>query len=309
MQKRGCEMSEHSGGRIAANFRPGNLAEGFAVQMLRPFAAIAQVPREEDFGIDLIGTLIRKSGKVFVAEDAFAVQIKTRTAADFEVAGQGMDWFRELDLPYFPIVADLARAEISLYSINCHRLAFMPNSRVSKMIFTLGDKSLDDFPLGDPLLTWTLEDANHPDFSSWAYSVMKPAIRVEAWNQRFIRAQSIRWLDFKTQRFKERKSDGSAARPPAAGELLHIPPGDGAFILDTMTNMLEPFASWISNTGRHEHLGNELLTIRDSFRRLGVEPDPRNCWDAIASDMAEYAANAGAVSDALDSLPSNEGDA
>ena len=51
------DAPKHKGGRLAANVRPGQIAEGFAVQMLRPFAAIAQLAQEEDYGVDLIGRL------------------------------------------------------------------------------------------------------------------------------------------------------------------------------------------------------------------------------------------------------------
>ena len=45
------------GGRIAANFRRANIAEGLAGQILRPMAAIAPVPREEVHGVDFVGML------------------------------------------------------------------------------------------------------------------------------------------------------------------------------------------------------------------------------------------------------------
>lgn len=283
-------MEKHTGGRLAANFRAANVAEGLAFQMLRPFAALAPVPREEDYGIDAIGTLIRRAGRVYIAEDSFCVQIKTRTSAEFPLSGDGIRWLRELDRPYFPLVVDLQRATLSLFTVNHHRHAFARDVLVSTINFTLDGDGLDDFPLGDPLLTWTLEEAANPAFPAWAYSVLKPAIRVEAWNQQFAPARSIRWLDYETQVFSSRKEDGTAARPPNPGGLIHIPPGDGEFIKKTVTEIIEPFAAWISNTGKHDHLGQELLNIRDALRRLDIDPDPCNRWDGIAADMAAYAA-------------------
>lgn len=283
-------MLEHSGGRIAANFRSANIAEGLAIQMLRPFAALALVPREEDFGIDLIGTLIRRAKRVYVAEDSFCVQIKTRTSANFPLSGDGVKWLRELDLPYFPVVADFAAAKLSLFTLNAHRLAFAADMRVSTINFTLDGDGPNDFPLGDHLLTWSLEDANHPEFSAWAYSVLKPAIRVEAWNQRFAAARSIRHLEYEMQQFSERNSDGTAAVLPKAGKLLHIPPGDGNFIKNTVSEMLEPFVGYISNTEKHAHLGDELLNIRAAFRRLDLDPDPNNNWDELVATMSAFAA-------------------
>lgn len=282
-------MKKHRGGRLASNFRAANIAEGLAFQMLRPFAALAPVPREEDYGIDAIGTLIRHAGRVYVAEDSFCVQVKTRTSADFPLSGDGIRWLRELDLPYFPVVVDLHRATLSLFTVNHHRVAFARDVLISNINFTLDGDGLDDFPLGDPLLTWSLEEAAHPEFPRWAYSVLKPAVRVEAWNQHFAPARSIRFLNYKTQLFTARNDDGTADLPPAPGDLLHIPPGDGEFIRKTVAEIIEPFASWVSNTGKHDHLGEELLGIRDALRRLDLDPDPGNKWDEIAADMAAHA--------------------
>jgi len=85
------------------------------------------VPREEDYGIDIIGTLLRRNGKVYVAEDSLAVQIKTRTSANFPFNGDGIRWIRELNLPYFPVVAALDSATLSLFTLNSHRTAFLPH--------------------------------------------------------------------------------------------------------------------------------------------------------------------------------------
>lgn len=282
-------MEKHIGGRLAANFRAANVAEGLAFQMLRPVAALSPVPREEDYGIDAIGTLIRRTGRVYVAEDSFCVQIKTRTSANFPLSGDGIKWLRELSLPYFPVVVDLRSATLSLFTVNHHRLAFARDVLVSSMNFTLDGSGPDDFPLGDPLLTWSVDEAADPDFPSWAHSVLKPAIRVEAWNQHFAPARSIRILNYETQLFRARKADGTAAFPPTPGDLLHIPPGDGEFIRKTVTDILEPFAAWISNASRHAHQGDELLKIRDALRRLNLDPDPSNKWDEIAADMSAHA--------------------
>lgn len=281
-------MEEHRGGRLAANFRPANIAEGLAVQMLRPFSAVAPVPRDEDFGIDLIGTLLRRKGKVYVAENSFAVQVKKSTAAEFPFAGEGLKWLRELDIPYFPLVVNLRRATASLFTVNEHRRAYMLHSAVPRINFTVDGDGLDDFPLGDPLMSWSLEEAAHPDFGAWAYAVLKPAIEVEAWNQHYAAAQSIRDLVYETQWFAMRKDVGSPQLSPRPGTLQHTPPGDSAFIRDAVTSILEPFVGWISNDPAHNHQGKELLIIRDAFRRLGLDPDPENTWDEIVSDMEEF---------------------
>ena len=276
------------GGHLAANFRSANIAEGLAIQMLRTFTAVAPVAREEDYGIDLVATLLRRAGKVYVAEESFFVQIKTASSANFTIAGDGIQWLRQLALPYFPVVVDLSSAALSLFTINNHRTAIDIYSRVSKLVFTTCGDGLDDFPLGEPLLTWSLEEATHPEFPTWARSVLKPAIQVEAWNQHYSPSRSIRFLDFETQAFSNRRSDGTANHPPVAGELLTIHPGDREFICNSVVSILEPFAGWLANTGMHDHLGGELLKIRDAFRPLGLDPDSENTWDEIVSHMAAH---------------------
>jgi hypothetical protein len=67
---------------------------------------------------------------------------------------------------------------------------------------------------------------------------------------------------------------------------------DGAFIRDTVAEILKPFAGLISNTAKHDHLGDELLKIRDAFRRLDVDSDQDNKWDDIAAGMSGFAAKA-----------------
>ena len=278
-----------TGGALAANFRRANIAEGLAIQMIRPFAAVAPVPREEDFGIDLVGTLLVRDGRRLLARESFFVQVKIQTAARFEFAGDGIDWLRQMRLPYFPVVVNLEEASVSLYTINRQRLAFAHHSLVERVIYCVDGDGLDDFPLGDPLMKWTLQDAAHPDFPVWAYSVLKPAIDAEIFNQHYGRAQSVLPLEWECCEFRDRTEQGFAKEPPKAGELWHIPPGDGAFITDAVERILDPFAGWVSNSGEHDRNGADLLKIRESFRKLGVNADPKNAWDEIVKDMEDFA--------------------
>jgi hypothetical protein len=284
-----------TGGALAANFRRANIAEGLAIQMIRPFAAVAPVAREEDFGVDLIGTLLYRDGKRLLARESFFVQVKTQTAARFEFVGDGIDWLRQMRLPYFPVVVNLGEASVSLYTINGQRLAFLHHSRVDRIIYCVDGDGLDDFPLGEPLMKWTLQDAVHPDFPAWACSVLKPAIDAESFNQHYGRAQSVLSLEWKCCEFRDRSETGLAKEPPKAEELLHIPPGDGEFIAEAVERILDPFALWVSNTGEHDRNGAELLRIRDAFRKLGVNADPKGAWDKIVEEMENYAAGSDAA--------------
>lgn len=283
---------EHKGGRLAANPRRGNIVEGVAAQMLRPFAAVAQVAREEDFGIDLIGTLIRREGRCLVAEDSFNIQIKTHSSAKFAFEGDGVAWLKRLRLPYFPLVLNLDIAEARLYTLNeWHRV--LHTSVVDKFVFVEPEELQNDpgdeyFSLGEPLMRWTLADCAHDEFARWAYSVLKPIVRVETANQQ--NAPMWRFLELigGPYRFQDRNADGVAAEPPRVGKAHEIPPGDRDAICDALRCVIGPFANLVSNMVFPDDRSGDLLTLRDSLRRLGFDPDSSNRWERIAREMAAH---------------------
>jgi hypothetical protein len=274
------------GGRLAANFRRANIAEGMAIQMFRPFSAVSPIPREEDYGIDFIGTLIRKEGKAYVAEDSFVVQIKTASSPVFSFSGEGIKWLRSLKLPYFPAVVDLNNGTISVYSLNkfYHPLF---TSVVTSYNFVVQNEhcegdGLDDFPLGEPIMQWTLNDCTHKDFSQWAYNVFKPFVLIEANNFRY--GELWRFEQFKVETFRFSPGVNIAVSVPT--EISIIPPGNGKVINSILNAVIHPFANWTSNQPVNDNKGGELLKLREAFRQLNFDPDPENKWDEIASGMA-----------------------
>jgi len=283
---------EHVGGRLAANPRKANIAEGLAVQRIRPFAAVAPVPREEDHGIDIIATLFRREGPVLTAEDSFYVQVKTYTAAKFEFKGNGVEWLRQLRLPYFPLVAKLDTATVSLHTLNrWHRV--IHSAKVPRYVFVPEDDGDDEdyydlFPMTENLLmTWSISDCAHEEFPIWAYSILKPAIRIEANNQLYGPMRHLIKLDGGPYEFKDRGKDGKSINPPHPGELIDVPLGDGKVIYESLRHTIGPFAHWASNYLGGEH-AQSLIELRDSLRNLGLDPDPENSWDELAKEMVAY---------------------
>jgi hypothetical protein len=47
-------------GRLRSSFRSGNLAEHLGLLLLKGIAAVADVPRTEDVGLDAIASLLRR---------------------------------------------------------------------------------------------------------------------------------------------------------------------------------------------------------------------------------------------------------
>jgi hypothetical protein len=273
------EKRKNVGGRIAANFRSGNIAEGLAVQMLRPFAAVAQLPRDEDYGIDLIATLIRRDGLSLVAEDSFLVQVKIHTAANFEFAGEGIKWLRQLSLPYFPLVSNLEDATASLYTLNGHVHAIHMARLLDRMNFCVDGDGMDDFPLDNPLMRWSIADCAHPEFQPWAYSVLKPAIRVERANQRYGPMGKLMMLVGGTYEFRDRGPDGLAVNPPRAEDRIEGYPQEEYEVMDALRNVIEAYADLVQNSQTlGEKIEPGLRRLRDSFKELGFDPDPTSRW-------------------------------
>lgn len=288
-QRDGETKKKHQAGRLAANPRRANIAEGLAFQMMRSFAAVAPVPREEDFGIDAVATLFHRSGKVLTVSDSFFVQVKTHTAASFEFRGNGISWLRSLQLPYFPLVVNLNKATIDLYTLNCNRQP-IHLGMLDELVFVPDEDSngYDDFPLGDPLLSWSLSDCLHEDFPAWVVSVLQPAIRIEALNQRYGRISRLFQLVGHSYKFADRTTGGVAENPPRIASTWDYVPVDSDLMLTELKHAMGPLAYAISNTPGMEDKAPDLLRIRELMRGLGADPDPSNEWDRIACDMNEY---------------------
>lgn len=255
--------------------------------MLRPFAAVAPVPREEDYGIDIVATLLRQTGKALTANDSFFVQVKTHTSASFTFVGDGIEWLRSLRLPYFPLVANLDKATASFYTLNPHRKAIQLG-RIQKLDFVTEDidTGYDTFPLGEPLMSWSLADCTHKDFPEWALSVLQPAVHIEMLNLNYGRFSRFFELVGHSYEFRNRAQEG--VKPPQIGEVWDYVPTDVSQMLTSLKHAMGPLAYAISNMPGFEDKGHDLLTIRRLMRGLGVDPDPNSEWDDIAREMDDY---------------------
>jgi hypothetical protein len=252
--------------------------------MLRPFAAVAPVPREEDFGIDVVATLLRQTGKALTASDSFFVQVKTHSAASFTFVGDGIEWLRSLRLPYFPLVVNLDKANASIYTLNRYRKPIQLG-QIQKFEFVTDeiDTGLDTFPLREPLMTWSLADCADHDFPAWALSVLQPAVQIEMLNLNYGRVSHFIELVGHSYTFSNRAKEG--VKLPQVGEVWNYVPTDISQMLTSLNHAMGPLAYAISNTLGMEDKGDDLIAIRRLMRGLGVDPDPNGEWDDIAREM------------------------
>lgn len=78
---------------------------------------VAQIPRTEDVGIDVVATLIKDfDGHRYVAEDSFFVQIESSSFREIVYKEDEIRWLSELQLPYFIASVNRKKASIELYS-------------------------------------------------------------------------------------------------------------------------------------------------------------------------------------------------
>jgi hypothetical protein len=178
-------------GRLRTSFRSGNLAEDLGLLLLMGIAAVAEVARPEDIGLDAIATLLRPDddGNCY-AEDSFVVQLKSASATTIEYQDHELDWLVGQSQPMFIGLVSLEEAQISLYpSLFVNHAVLALHAR--KVIVRFGPSSLpsmiagqewapwrgetDDGAtvwLGEPLLRWKLKDVVDKDWAKRTYDIL-----------------------------------------------------------------------------------------------------------------------------------------
>jgi len=63
-------------GRRPRSFREGDRAEYLVKYLLLTFAQVVLVPRQEDYGVDLLCALTTRDSKSLFVEDIFGIQVK-----------------------------------------------------------------------------------------------------------------------------------------------------------------------------------------------------------------------------------------
>src|SRR3954470_20227230 len=103
-------------GRLGANLRSGNMAEALGILLLKGIAAVADVPRTEDVGLDAVASLLRRDedGNCY-AEDNFVVQLKSDSATSIEYRDHELEWLLAQSLPMFIGLVSLRDSRLSLY--------------------------------------------------------------------------------------------------------------------------------------------------------------------------------------------------
>ena len=104
-------------GTLDDNLRRGSLHETMGHHLLRGFAAVAPFPREQDYGIDFVATLLKRElARSLAADRTIAVQTKSVSERSITYDGAAARWLRDLDLPFFIGSVDTDNNSMALYS-------------------------------------------------------------------------------------------------------------------------------------------------------------------------------------------------
>lgn len=261
------------GGQIA-NYRTGNRAEWLGIGLLKSICAVAQVPREEDFGLfDAVATLLRRSGPLLYPEDTFLVQFKSRTVPDISYEGERFQALLNQELAMFVAKVDLIEARIDLFSLApvlSHPNIASGDSLVLK--FGGGSDSFNPISrhafLTKPALTWTTADTENRDFQTRAYMVLKKWLELDRQN-RFQRAMGlqvqIRWeCGEEPEPASTVAKSGHTANPEA------------------LRGIVPAIQFLLFQASQHDGLLDPALQIAEWLRYHGVDPDVGGIMSSMA---------------------------
>lgn len=174
--------------RLRTSFRSGNLAEHLGLLLLKGIAAVADVPRTEDVGLDAVATLLRRApdGNCY-AEDGFVVQLKSFSTTSLQYRHHELSWLLGQSQPLFIGRVSLQESRISLYP-TLHVNHAVLSTHAEQVTIEFGKAEHpggEQFSwtgdggdsatvwLGEPLLEWTVSDLTDTTWLSSAYEIMK----------------------------------------------------------------------------------------------------------------------------------------
>jgi hypothetical protein len=279
-------------GRLRSSFRSGNLAEDFGLLLLKGIAAVAEVSRTEDVGLDAVASLLRKDGDGnCYAEDSFVVQLKTDSTASIEYRDHALKWLLGQTLPMFIGLVSLKDCRISLFpTINVNAAAFSLHaerlvihfSRSDMPPFIRGTTSAhwggENVWLGEPLLTWALADLRDPTWDS-AYRILKPFLPLARTALDVLSIGQSLVLKYSTNDVNSICTAPAAAKGSKGGLIL---------IRDRIASTCNAIMLNSSDLdcGNGTSILKALVQLAEALRKEGVDIDPPNLFSAFLS-MAE----------------------
>lgn len=180
-------------GRRPRGFHGGDRAEYLAKYVLSTFAQVVPVPRQEDYGVDLLCALTTRDSKSLFVEDTFGVQVKKRAKNGIDITYGGhnkkgewkkyeIEWL--LFGPSHPLLiglVDIRQCRVDLYSTsNMWYVRWMAGYpfKVKLRSGMSGDQLVDPKAALDPSAESAQGD--HGDCKIWDVPLGPPIISLSA---------------------------------------------------------------------------------------------------------------------------------
>lgn len=283
-------------GRRHKHFRSGDLNEELGIVLLKGIAAVAEVPRPEDVGIDAVATLLREGPDNFlIAEDSFYVQFKSSSVRKVKYSEHEVRWLESLKLPFF--IGSVRKADAAIDLFATHRLSKAllerPYNEIElalepKMEAILGsldtevEDIIDDYRcvnVGPPLLSWSVSDLADSGFTQQAYAVLKPYLEAE---QRNVDYRGIRYIEV---------IEWVTNEPPRCKQgSMHFQSFGCDEEIQRVFRSMAPHivALWMRVLGTNDRqLLEVILQLVNYMRDNGFDPDPHRIYDSFYRDWDE----------------------
>ena len=153
----------------------GFRAEQLTIFALSAYASVVHVPIEEDYGNDLICTIIKEQGKFLIPSNPFLVQCKSNDSNRKKVVvyrkAHEIDWFLLTNIPlYISLVYLKNDPRIELYK-TCEKIPLAYSRKCEKITLIRGphkngeityDKNGDIY-MGEPVIRLPIDNMNKKD--------------------------------------------------------------------------------------------------------------------------------------------------
>lgn len=263
-------------GRLRTSFRSGNITEHLGLLLLKRIAAVADVPRTEDVGLDAVATLLRQDedGNCY-AEDGFAVQLKSESERSIEYRGHQLSWFLAQSQPMFIGVVSRKDAGISLYTtlyanqavlaLHADQITMRFGESDNAYPWSGGPANSATVWLGPPLLSWTLTETDDATWSTTAYEILKRFLGIARREYELLLLGQCSKLVWST-------NDRDSIRSTPLG-LMKAHPNDFHSVADQCLPGLSAlmFHAMSMSEERGNPLMISLLGVAASLRDLGID--------------------------------------
>ncbi len=175
-------------GSLAANLYEGARSEYLAQYALSALGMAAQIPRQEDVGIDLQCALGKRVGQLLVVEHYYLVQVKSTVDKWIYEGPDSVRWLCALRHPIFYVRVHKKKNRIDIYQtaqiahMHAHesidRVVLIPDTAPPTFNY-LEAASTVTIELGPPILSFGLAEVTSSDWQENTRGVLRSWIEVD----------------------------------------------------------------------------------------------------------------------------------